>query len=431
MALLFLPFAMTCTVYGHQGDRQIGRQTVISQAQQVIQNSRDSKNLSDFLATLPKALFRNSMLNIASRSTQPGTIAEPRVILFDGHFTLAYTGFNGGTRSVELMEFQPSSGDYDFYRLTFTSRELIAEKNPEVCKVCHGQSLRPIWTTMMMIPWFNGFAGIGDITFRERENELLKEFIRKNRRNPLYAQVLSFLKSVESPSRYFFDNNVAYEAILDDEMPFFTANHLARHPMFNQLVTPLLAVLSGRIDSYVAGSPREPLDFAARLAPLLQVDASVLRQKLDSRSEQMQKKLVDLQIKKLNMHWAALRSTPSVPHEPYIMADPTVLASLHLVLEHFEAGHLMDELFSLGLRGEDPDLLGVNLNPWFYPGKLERELLRMAAERIGFDATPYRKMVTENFKPNPISFSVWQTRESADVALNQIHSRLTCDLSLR
>ena len=139
---------------------------------------RNITSVEGLLEELPPVFLRHYSLLFSSRSPNPASYLDPRVILFaPGQNT--FIGFNsktGGTRAdlVEVIDFDPKLNRYRFNGIDFTNNQ--AQKLPVTettkCLACHSSShsladAHPIWDTYPM--WPGCYGSIVHPTIHERK----------------------------------------------------------------------------------------------------------------------------------------------------------------------------------------------------------------------------------------------------------------------
>lgn len=402
-------------------------------AEDVIAMAKTAKlTLPQLITNLPPELGDRFLLSLASRSTQKGTPLYPRAMLFNENFVMTYAGHpESRGNTIEMIQFNWEAKNFDFYHLVFDGNEVHVEKNPNNCKACHRASLRPIWPTRMMMPWFSGFYGIGHANFSDTENEHLNAFVAQNKDNPLYQRLISQItSSIQEPSLQVQRHNETFDDLLDNQMTEFAAFKIARLPKFKEFAGPLLAVLASRVIFYVDG-PREKYDIARELSAYFPESASAIEAEIQRRAQPLFESLQRYKRDKWIRHEQALnvRISPTGMGIDYLDVIARYLAALELVFDRMGEPEFLDQAILLGFKKQEVDLLGVNINPWFFPGKLERRLLTIASEMVGQDIAPHRKIAVEDFEP-PMSFPVWKSFEDARTALRELHGRLNCETAL-
>ncbi len=100
----------------------------------------------ELLQNIPDRVRPNWMMMHGSRSNQFASMENPRVILLapTGKFILSVETLEDSD-SVEVAVFDYEENSWDFAGLSFQG-DAPAQVEREVCKVCHTDNVRPIWT---------------------------------------------------------------------------------------------------------------------------------------------------------------------------------------------------------------------------------------------------------------------------------------------
>jgi hypothetical protein len=125
--------------------------------------------IEDLLPLLPPEFRSRYVLVYASRSLQGATPGSPRVVMFglDAKFILAFSGDPElpGYELLETIQFDNHEKRFEFRSVSFPAEKkksignqkpVLSELNPQPCKVCHRQDLRPNWDTYSAWPGVYG-----------------------------------------------------------------------------------------------------------------------------------------------------------------------------------------------------------------------------------------------------------------------------------
>lgn len=126
------------------------------------------KDVPDLLSRLPEDYRSNYTLAYKSLSLHESSLEYPRAILFGKDARLIVT-FNGhpsqqGYNDVEMLEFNETRQEFEFYALHFGEKVELSEPNPPICVTCHTASPRPIWNDY---PQWSGIFGSDDDSFSD------------------------------------------------------------------------------------------------------------------------------------------------------------------------------------------------------------------------------------------------------------------------
>lgn len=114
-------------------------------------NKNQFKNYEEFLSYLELSypnLFDHFVLLHHSQSLQKASPDHPRVILFDGGVTMAFSDHPDQVgRRAEMIEVEPGTYKMSFREISFSpSGAVTFEAQPQSCVACHGSPARPIWS---------------------------------------------------------------------------------------------------------------------------------------------------------------------------------------------------------------------------------------------------------------------------------------------
>lgn len=163
----------------------------------------------------PALIFR-------SRGTQKATPQAPRVVFMhdpSGYeaystevpapFFLAINGSDQvGGNNVEMIQYRPESGEYEFRKVEFDptgyQAPIISKKNPSNCFGCHGQPLRPIWDSYGLWPMVYGG---GHLQFNDKQKVEFQSFMAFAKTDPRY-KVIYKTRSLEKYGVFSGENPV-------------------------------------------------------------------------------------------------------------------------------------------------------------------------------------------------------------------------------
>jgi mono/diheme cytochrome c family protein len=179
---------------------------------QTLIQSKKITSVDQLIPDLPSDCLSHSVLVYKSRSIQPGTVTDPRVILYcdDGKLLLAYSGnktlANGN--SLEVIHFDDSTKKFNFTEVTFKPNHPQYAKNPEVCLHCHGADRpHPNWDAYNL--WPGVFASAeGEIYVGSKEDHEFTAFLlahkgKTDRYSPLIGlESLVDIKSLKPGQGY-------------------------------------------------------------------------------------------------------------------------------------------------------------------------------------------------------------------------------------
>lgn len=107
-----------------------------------------------FVRALPEEFRTHYVLITKSRSAQPASASQPRVILQNTDASALF-GFSTkrdeeGEYSndlIEMIAFNKSEKKYEFHSIDFAGDSPVINRNPTSCLGCHGEKPRPNWDT--------------------------------------------------------------------------------------------------------------------------------------------------------------------------------------------------------------------------------------------------------------------------------------------
>jgi hypothetical protein len=159
------------------GSRASGLRDLISKLQ--------IKSVDSFLDSLPSDMLSHQVMMFDSKSLQKASFEEPRIIVHtsDAKFVAAFNGGSGSSRedrSVEFIEFNSSTYQFDFFEIEFPNDESgevkFSETNPARCLGCHSNPARPNWEPYFS--WPGAFGSEDDGIIRDAQEESkLREFL--------------------------------------------------------------------------------------------------------------------------------------------------------------------------------------------------------------------------------------------------------------
>jgi hypothetical protein len=206
-----------------------------------------SDTIEAAITLIPQEDVRFFSLVFATRSTrQFASPALPRVIMANDSLLLAFTGNDKvqGGNSVEAIQFNRSTGTFDFYNLEMVGAELKVMKNPASCFSCHAG--RPIWDTYPFWPGFYG-SSLKPIPLAENEIENLKNFIGKDL--PQRYNSLDLRQTVEETYDLLERNNSSIGHKWSNNNFEAIVSQLSKNPRFDEFKIPLAASLFEEVSS--------------------------------------------------------------------------------------------------------------------------------------------------------------------------------------
>ena len=169
------------------------------------------KSYKDFLKKLNQfkpSFYENEVMIHNSSSLQPGSLENPRVLLFGEGLVLSFSEQDSSKNTVELVEFDREEVRFIPHEIEFNSNEVKFKDNPTSCLSCHGEPFRPIWNPYDFWPRAFG-SRIGRIGSGKEEDAYLSYFEKEHEGIGQYLQEDAepeqdylFLHSIEAFTGY-------------------------------------------------------------------------------------------------------------------------------------------------------------------------------------------------------------------------------------
>ena len=161
----------------------------------------DITTVDQLLATLPLDYKKYYTMMHTSRSLQDASITSPRAIVMSirDNLVFAFSGNTGQRRSnvVELVTYHPESASYEFRELSFAPAGVtLSDANPTLCRGCHGQDPRPIWSPYPF--WEGAFGALRVMGSDADDQDILEQegaFYRQMTQQPRYSSLLPFAET--------------------------------------------------------------------------------------------------------------------------------------------------------------------------------------------------------------------------------------------
>ena len=245
-------------------------------ALQSLIETRNPHSIEELLPALPASLRYRYALVFASRSLQDGSFEAPRAVLYgpDARFALTFNGASNqrGFNSLETMDFDPVSQQFQFREITFpatpsdSGKVGISEPNPSRCRRCHGSPAHPVWDTPPLWPGVYGERYGANLSAEEQSG--IRRFLAQQKSDPRYRNLLGTSRFADpetfhptARNRYSGTSaeppNAELSAFLDQLVSRSIAAELSMTPGFAALQYLLLGVSDGRCGGLAAFYPAE------------------------------------------------------------------------------------------------------------------------------------------------------------------------------
>jgi mono/diheme cytochrome c family protein len=192
--------------------------------------SKKLNSVDQVVPHLPGALLRNFTLMKESESLQKSTPDNPRAILFgdDAKMIITFGGDpnNAASKNLEIMQFNDGTKKFELHEISFENslpKYSSAQEIKNRCTACHGQDVRPIWTTYPK--WLGAYGSVDDIVGSE---ELKEERAKWNHFRANLAQQSPAYRALFSGHEHqpYWPYSETYDSRTMATMPNFRLNLL-------------------------------------------------------------------------------------------------------------------------------------------------------------------------------------------------------------
>jgi len=163
----------TVSIESAMGTGPLGRQFLLDHQDQFT----DYQSFLSLLKSTSPQMFSRPVLLHHSGSLQPASFENPRVILFGRGTMMSFA--EGGAeefRAVEILEYDEAKAEFLATEIVFPlAGQPQIRTNPQSCKGCHGQPLRPIWTPYDF--WPKAYHAFASSSNSDKEQQAFENFV--------------------------------------------------------------------------------------------------------------------------------------------------------------------------------------------------------------------------------------------------------------